>query len=109
MYLIQNRSDPNQFWSDTAKAWVTPDEASRISRSDQARRVLPVGSTWVYAWQVDLIQFARFIAEFEATGGFDQDALVDVSISMDLELEYVEQIIDRAQRRWDAEKEKIPR
>jgi hypothetical protein len=107
MYLINNLSDHDVWWSN-AHGWTGLDEADRYTIEDQRTLHLPVDGCWVPAWSVDAIQFARFIAEYEATGGFDQDALIDTSFAMDLELEQVEAIIERAQNVWDEEKEKIP-
>lgn len=57
-------------------------------------------------WKNDENQFARFIAEAEAAGAFDDEILRAMSESMDLDIvPYLVQIIDRAQAKWDKIKE----
>lgn len=58
-------------------------------------------------WLNNEIQFPRLIAELEATGAFTNAVLRDVSEEMDLRVDDVCSLIDRAQKEWDEIKEKI--
>ena len=59
-------------------------------------------------WESNEIQFARFIAEAEAVGAFEDIAVFrEMSDSMDLTFEEVSEIVDRAQKVWDDIKEQL--
>lgn len=105
MYKIGNLNDPNVFWSNDI-GWVDLDSADLFSREQQTQLRLPLEGHWVPLWTIDVTQFARLIAECEACGIFD-DRLDRVADSMDLELDEVVSIINRAQARWDADKAKV--
>lgn len=57
-------------------------------------------------WKNDKVQFARLIWEAEAAGAFKHH-VGDIAISMDLEVEEVHEIIDRAIKMFENEKTKI--
>lgn len=57
-------------------------------------------------WKNDAIQFPRLIAELEAAGALDTELLSQVALSMDLTLDEVTELVDRAQATWDALKAK---
>lgn len=52
-------------------------------------------------WACDFIQFARFIAEVKAAGAIKMESLQDMAASMDLTIEQLDEIADRAQLMWD--------
>lgn len=54
-------------------------------------------------WNDDLIQFARFIAELEASGNFQDMGYVHETLeSMDLAPESMDELLERAQKYWDS-------
>jgi hypothetical protein len=106
MFVIGNRSDATMFWSTTGK-WVDQDTATRFSRKQQKILGLPVNGYWVPLWSLDLTQFARLLAECEMAGIFTKENLEPVCESMDLSFDQVIGLIDRAQNRWEEEKERI--
>lgn len=108
MFLIGNKLEPHEFWSNE-DGWVDQDDADLFDRDEQKYLNLPTEGYWVPLWSIDLTQFARFIAECEAAGIFndDEERLNQVAESMDLEFDQVLSIIDRAQNRWDEEKQRV--
>lgn len=53
-------------------------------------------------WANDENQFARFIAEAEANGAFEDNEIFHrMADSMDLEISQIHEIIERAQKKWD--------
>lgn len=53
-------------------------------------------------WENDDIQFPRLIAELEATGAFENDALCEaVCEEMSITMDELSNLIDRAQTKWD--------
>jgi len=52
-------------------------------------------------WNDNSIQFPRLIAELQMAGGFTEEIIKLLALSMDLEIERVYEIIDRACREWD--------
>jgi hypothetical protein len=58
-----------------------------------------------HKWNNNLIQFARLIAEIEAAGGFTEQLVQDLCASMDLEKNQVMELVDRAQKLWDENKD----
>jgi hypothetical protein len=52
-------------------------------------------------WDNNNIQFARLIAEAEAAGAFTLKVMRDMADSMDLDVGYVSELIDRAQISWE--------
>jgi hypothetical protein len=58
-------------------------------------------------WNNDAIQFPRFIAEAEAAGAFTNEVIKEMRDSMDLNLQQLLEILERAQRTWDNIKAKI--
>ena len=57
-------------------------------------------------WSDNSIQFPRLIAEIEAAGGFTPHLMKDLSESMDLSIDDICDIIDRAQTSWERIKTK---
>lgn len=106
MYIIGNREDPNLFWSNDL-GWVDPYSADQFNDDEKSRLNLPIGGYWLPLWSVDVIQFARFIAECESAGVLTSDSLASVAESMDLELSDLGQLVDRAQNVWDEYKNKL--
>lgn len=66
----------------------------------------------VNTWDRDDIQFARLLAELETVGAFatpeGEQALVDVSYEMDVDIEDVWSLLERAQAKWDKIKADTP-
>lgn len=106
MYVINNRSDSSQWWSNEF-GWVDLDSADLFSIDEQRHLHLPMDGYWVPLWSVDVIQFARFIVECNAAGVFNQDRLLEVCESMDLEYDQLLSLIERAEIRWEEQKEKL--
>ncbi len=105
MFVIGNRTDPTMFWCD--HKWGDQDSATRYTPKQQKTLGVPVNGYWVPLWSLDLTQFARLIAECEAAGVFTKESLEPVCESMDLQFDQVLSLIDRAQNRWEEEKERI--
>jgi hypothetical protein len=111
MFVIRSKADPSLFWDGENRQWSGIDNATRYKNAPYNRDDVPLpptDNTLVPMWEVDAVQFARFIAEVQAAGGFGEDLLVDVAASMDLDMQEIEILIDRACMAWDEEKEKIP-
>lgn len=54
-------------------------------------------------WENNSIQFPRLIAEMEATGFFEQSENLDALLeSMDLEMDDLAELIERASTIWDS-------
>lgn len=58
-------------------------------------------------WENDLIQFARLLDELQAIGGLPGGVLATVAVEMDLDVTDVHELLDRAQRVWDAAKARV--
>jgi len=56
-------------------------------------------------WADNTLQFARLIAELEAVGAITLSVMQDLCTSMDLETNQVNELIDRAQKYWEEQKE----
>lgn len=52
-------------------------------------------------WTNNEIQFPRFIAEAQMAGAFTDEVLKDMATSMDLKMQYVCDLMDRACDVWD--------
>lgn len=52
-------------------------------------------------WENDLLQFARLISEIEAAGGFNNSLLKTLCQEMDLNLNDLGSLVDRAQAVWE--------
>ena len=110
MFFIKNTTNSNLFWNNE-NGWVDFDSADSFSVEEQRSLNLPNEGEWISAWEVDTVQFARFIDECQAAGIFDDDeSLSQVAESMDLEIDEVYNIIDRAMSLFQRIKdEKIPK
>ena len=107
MFFIINKKNKNLFWNNE-NGWGSFDTADSFSLEEKVRLNLPQEGVWVSAWEVDTIQFARFIDECQAAGVFnDEELMSDVCESMDLEMDELFGIIDRAMNRFEQAKEKI--
>jgi hypothetical protein len=58
-------------------------------------------------WEVSSIQFPRLIAELEAAGAFTDEVYKDLCESMDLTVDEVVELVDRAQNEWDRIKQNL--
>ena len=95
-YVIQNEKG-TEYWSND-DGWVDIKSATPFSEQEKLTLNLPIGGKWTTLWEVNSIQFARFIAECEACGIFnDELRLEEVADSMDLDIDEVFEIISRAQ------------
>jgi hypothetical protein len=101
MFVIGHRRDGDSFWNDDV-GWVSIDRSSRYTEEEKSQIPhLPLDGYWVPLWSVDFVQFARFITEAEACGVFENTTTMQsVADSMDLSLDQVMSIVDRAQNRW---------
>lgn len=59
-------------------------------------------------WNNNLIQFARFIEEAQATGAFTKKVIKDMATSMDLEVRDIHEIMERARIAFEKQKAKLP-
>lgn len=57
-------------------------------------------------WENDAIQFPRLIAELEAAGAFTADVMTSLCDSMDLDPSNINELVDRAQTKWEKVKSK---
>ena len=97
----------NLFWS-REHGWTSIEKATIFSQAATINFTLTGDSLWLPLWEVDQIQFARFIAECEAYGLFDDaEKLADVAEEMDLDLDDVCNLIDRAKTVLDKVKSNI--
>ena len=109
MFFIINEKNKNLFWNNE-NGWGSFDTSDSFSTEDKESLNLPQEGEWISAWEVDTIQFARFIDECQAVGVFnDDDRLSQVAESMDLEIDEIYNIIDRAMSLFERTKEKIPK
>jgi hypothetical protein len=53
-------------------------------------------------WKNDAIQFPRLIAELQSSGGFNLVNIGTLAVEMDLSIQQVCELIDRACTKWDA-------
>lgn len=107
MFFIINEKNKNLFWNNE-NGWGSFDTSDSFSLEEKESLNLPQEGVWVSAWEVDTIQFARLIDECQAAGVFnDEELMSDVCESMDLEMDELFGIIDRAMNRFEQAKEKI--
>ena len=52
-------------------------------------------------WKDNSIQFPRLIAELEAAGAFTPEVTEQLCESMDLTVDEISELVDRAQYTWD--------
>jgi len=53
-------------------------------------------------WKDNSIQFPRLIAELEAAGAFTNQVTQELCENMDLTVDEISEIVDRAQDEWEA-------
>ena len=58
-------------------------------------------------WKNNKIQFARLIAELEAAGAFTGEICAELCQEMDLTMDDLDELVDRAQLEWDKAKELV--
>jgi phospholipid N-methyltransferase len=58
-------------------------------------------------WDIDSVQFVRLLGEIFATIEITNEDWANLATSMDLEDEQLQELIDRAQTRWDEVKAAI--
>lgn len=105
-YVIKAKKQ-HLFWSNE-HGWTGIEEATIFSQAETISFNLLKGSVWLPLWEVDQLQFARFIAECEAYGLFDDaEKLAEVAEEMAMDLDDVCSIIDRAKTVLDQVKSKI--
>lgn len=99
-YIIGNVNQ-TEFWSNE-DGWADLASATRFTEKEKETLRLPMDGSWLTLWEVNSIQFARFIAECEAGGVFsDKDRMEQVAGEMDLSLDEVYELVSRAQTEWD--------
>ena len=102
-YIIGNvnTEKKTEFWSNE-DGWADLASATRFTEKEKETLRLPMDGSWLTLWEVNSIQFARFIAECEAGGVFsDKDRMEQVAGEMDLSLDEVYELVSRAQTEWD--------
>jgi hypothetical protein len=52
-------------------------------------------------WENNAIQFSRLIAEMEASGAFTEELSETLCTEMDISMDDLSEIVDRAQKTWD--------
>lgn len=105
-YVITTETK-NLFWSNE-HGWTSIEEATIFSQAETISFTLPKDSRWLQLWEVDRLQFARFIAECETCGLFDGvEKLAAVGEEMGLDLDEVCSIIDKAKTVLDEVKSNI--
>jgi hypothetical protein len=105
-FVIKNECG-TEFWSND-NGWTDIGSATHFTQDETRSLNLPTGGTWVTLWEVNCLQFTRFIAECEACGVFnDEDRLAQVAESMDIEINDVYELVSRAQEFWDNYKDKL--
>ena len=109
MYVI---TDENmKFWSNEY-GWI--DDicvASHFTQEEKEHFQLPQSDTsvrWASLWEVDMLQFARLIEETQAAGGFTTEVLDTLVESMDLEMDDIVYILERARIIFETHKAKLP-
>lgn len=96
--IINSRQE---FWSNQI-GWTDITEATKFTLEETTTFNLPTGGKFISLWEVNGIQFSRFIAECEACGVFtDEDRMMQVADEMDLDLDEVFEIVSRAQEVFD--------
>lgn len=96
--IINSRQE---FWSNQV-GWTDITEATKFTLEETQTFNLPTGGKFTPLWEVDGLQFARFIAECEACGVFaDEERMMQVADEMDLELDEVFELVSRAQEVFD--------
>lgn len=106
MYVIANEKN-TEYWNND-NGWVDISSATLFNEEDTEVLNLPVGGHWVTLWEVNSLQFARFIAECEAVGVFSDESIMEqVAEEMDLDTDEVFQLVSRAQEYFDTWKKGI--
>ena len=111
--LIAGLLDPQRFASDLTHAVKT----KRITVMDTKKKASKPYSTVEYRsdappkpktrWEDDFTQFARLVAEFNAAGAPNQEQLEAMMESMDLTVEDIHELMDRAEAAWFKIKEEL--
>ena len=60
-------------------------------------------------WRNDAIQFPRLISELLATSALNATVIEELAVSMDVSVEQLNDILDRADTAWNDIKERTPR
>jgi len=60
-------------------------------------------------WRNDAIQFPRLISELLATSALNATVIEELAVSMDVSVEQLNDIFDRADTAWNDIKERTPR
>jgi|688.fasta_scaffold1921690_1 hypothetical protein len=106
-YVIQHKLKENTFWSNE-HGWTGIDEATFFTEKERKETDhIPADSVWQPLWCVDLVQFARFIAECDDVGLFGSTDVADVAAEMDLDVEDIYKLLERAHDTFDQFKSKL--
>lgn len=81
-------------------------KAYAIDRIDWAMNLLSTSASRTL-WERDDLQFPRLLAELMANVEFDDDMLRPVAESMDLQLDEVLELFNRAQEAWERIKSQV--
>ena len=106
-YVIQHKLEANTFWS-SEHGWTGINEATFFTEKERKETEhIPADSMWQPLWNVDLIQFARFITECEDADVFSHPGFATVAEEMDLDVEDLETLLLRAREIFDQFKAKL--
>lgn len=104
MSLHVFRNVDGMYW--TGDRWGTLDDAVFYEEDDVETLAIPVSAEMLTLWEVNEIQFARFIAEIQMAGGLTPDVMQALGLSMDLNSNELDDLIERAVTFWDKIKAK---
>ena len=94
--------DENLLMWSNEHGWIADiDSATFFTKEEIETLSKPMSSTglsveWVSLFAMNEVQFARLIAEAQAADAFTEEVMVTLSDSMDLEIQEVTEILDRA-------------
>lgn len=90
-----------------AEGWGDLSHAKYFNGDEPETLALPVSCEMLELWEIDELQFARFIAELEAAGGVTENIKQAMCTSMDLEPGDFDALLERAIELWEKSKDKI--
>lgn len=101
MYVIRKAGTDHLYWREDG-CWVPLLSATLYTVVQRESAMLPARGAWTSYWEIDEVQFPRLLAEAEAVGLFAQTELLQqLAESMDLTIEQIGEIVDRAQSAFE--------
>lgn len=102
-YVIQ-RTDVPLFYNEETGKWGGLDDATFYHETGD----LPETTcAWAPLASIDQLQFIRLIAEIHMTGAISQEGYEELAESMDLEIDQIDTLTERALEMWDDLKAKL--